>query len=407
MVVRFCRRDIALLTLALCLCATGARAQMLQRGIVIDRVECSDDTAQTYALYLPSGYSPERTWSLLLAFHPAARGRLMVEKYQAAAEQYGYIVAASNNSRNGPYAVSMAAAQAMMTDVSRRFSIDPRRVYLAGMSGGARVAMGLALANNNVAGVIASSAGYPDSQPRTSVPFAVFSTAGIEDFNYIEMRLLDRPRTRRAAPGADRACPTARSPSCGRSAVKHRPADVVPQPLVVKHELANRLRELVTLPPALESPCAVALAFRRARTCGLDRIGGRTEFVRGDVRDDPGLAGSVRGMPRCPTQVPGRGHGLAGRRASLGHLDLATHPGASMLDRLTRSWVLRLSRLEQVKDVLRARCRPKREELVIRIGEGPTAADRHEARVSDLREDHGRHSYHPHPPNTFRRPGCG
>ena len=148
-----------------------------------------------YALYLPSGYAPERTWSLLLAFHPAARGRLMVEKYQAAAEQYGYIVAASNNSRNGPYAVSMAAAQAMMTDVSRRFSIDPQRVYLAGMSGGARVAMGIALTNHNVAGVIASSAGYPDSQPRASVPFAVFSTAGIEDFNYIEMRLLDRKLT--------------------------------------------------------------------------------------------------------------------------------------------------------------------------------------------------------------------
>jgi hypothetical protein len=26
---------------------------------------------------------------------------------------------------------------------------------------------------------------------------------------------------------------------------------------------------------------------------------------------------------------------------------------------------------------------------VIRIGEGPTAADRHETRISDLREDHG------------------
>ena len=195
MFVRFCRRRIPLLTLALCLGATGARAQVLQRGMVIDRVECSDDTAQTYALYLPSGYAPERRWSLLLAFHPAARGRLMVEKYQAAAERYGYIVAASNNSRNGPYAVSMAAAQAMMTDVSRRFSIDPQRVYLAGMSGGARVAMGIALTNHNVAGVIASSAGYPDSQPRASVPFAVFSTAGIEDFNYIEMRLLDRKLT--------------------------------------------------------------------------------------------------------------------------------------------------------------------------------------------------------------------
>src|SRR4029450_10547964 len=72
------------------------------------------------------------------------------------------------------------------------FSIDPQRVYLAGMSGGARVATGIARANNNIAGVSASSAGYPDSQPRASVPFAIFGTAGTEDFNYIEMRLLDR-----------------------------------------------------------------------------------------------------------------------------------------------------------------------------------------------------------------------
>ena len=43
-----------------------------------------------------------------------------------------------------------------------------------------------------------------------------------------------------------------------RSAVKHRPADVVTQPLVVKYELANRLRELVTLPLALKSPCGRA-----------------------------------------------------------------------------------------------------------------------------------------------------
>jgi hypothetical protein len=170
-------------------------AQELQRGTPIDSVQCADDSSQTYALYLPFRYSTDRTWNLLLAFHPAARGRLMVEKYQAAAEQYGYIVAASNHSRNGPWAVSMAAAKAMASDVGRRFSIDPRRVYVTGMSGGARVAMGAALASNSIAGVIASSAGYPDSHPRTTVPFVVFSTAGTEDFNYIEMRQLDRKLT--------------------------------------------------------------------------------------------------------------------------------------------------------------------------------------------------------------------
>src|SRR2546429_3263716 len=91
-------------------------------------------------------------------------------------------------------------------------------------------------------------------------------------------------------------------------AVEDRPADVVPQPLVVEYELANRLRELVALPPTLESPCALARSFRRGSTCRLDRIGGRTELVRGHVCDHRGLAGSVCGMPCCPTQGSGCAH---------------------------------------------------------------------------------------------------
>jgi dienelactone hydrolase len=174
---------------------TSGAAQDLSRGTIVDEVKCAADPAQSYALYLPSTYSPDRTWSLLIAFHPAARGRLMVEKYRAAAEEYGYIVAASNTSRNGPWSVSAAAVQAIWPDLGRRFSIDANRIYVTGMSGGARVAMQVALGNNNIAGVIASSAGYPDSQPRKSVPFAVFGTAGTEDFNYFEMRQLDRKLT--------------------------------------------------------------------------------------------------------------------------------------------------------------------------------------------------------------------
>jgi len=167
-------------------------AQALPTGTIVDDLKCAADPTQSYALYLPSQYTPDRQWNLLIAFHPAARGRAMVEKYRAAAERYGYIVAASNNSRNGPWNVSVAAVKAMTVDLSQRFSINPQRVYATGMSGGARVAMELALANTTVAGVIASSAGFPDSQPRTSVKFAVFATAGTDDFNYLEMRLLDR-----------------------------------------------------------------------------------------------------------------------------------------------------------------------------------------------------------------------
>jgi hypothetical protein len=84
------------------------------------------------------------------------------------------------------------------------------------------------------------------------------------------------------------------------SAVEDRPADVVPQPLVVEHEIADRLRELRALPRALALSGSVALVFRHRRPGGLDRVRRRAEVVRGDVRDSSGLAGRVGGMPRRP-----------------------------------------------------------------------------------------------------------
>jgi poly(3-hydroxybutyrate) depolymerase len=171
--------------------AAPCPAQQLAKGTILDDVKCVADGTESYALYIPSTYSPDRQWNLLMAFHPAARGRAMVEKYRAAAEQYGYIVAGSNTSRNGPWAVSSKAVQAMALDLGQRFAIDARRVYLTGMSGGARVALQVALGTKAIAGVITSSAGFPDSEPRRSVPFAIFGTAGTEDFNYLEMRAMD------------------------------------------------------------------------------------------------------------------------------------------------------------------------------------------------------------------------
>lgn len=165
--------------------------QSFPRGAIVDEVRCADDPSESYALYLPSDYTADRPWNLLLAFHPAARGQVMVEAYRAAAERYGYVVAASTTSRNGSWDVSAKAVRAMSRDVGRRFAIDAGRLYLTGHSGGARVAMEVALGPNDIAGVIASSAGFPDAKPRRSVRFAVFATAGTEDFNYLELRRLD------------------------------------------------------------------------------------------------------------------------------------------------------------------------------------------------------------------------
>ena len=63
------------------------------------------------------------------------------------------------------------------------------------------------------------------------------------------------------------------------------------------------------LPPALASPRACALPRGRGGTRGLDRISGRAEFVRGDVRD-------------CRRLAPGRAH----RREPWDVLDIVSTP---------------------------------------------------------------------------------
>lgn len=177
------------------LISLAAYAEDFPLGKILNEVKCASDPSQSYALYLPSNYSADRTWPLILAFAPMAHGRFPVERLHEAAEKYGYIVAGSNNSRNGDWKSSLAAIRAMPADVTARFSVDTKRVYTAGFSGGARVAMHVAESSGKIAGVIACSAGFPDGHAHKSALFPIYATVGTEDFNYLEMRELDRTLT--------------------------------------------------------------------------------------------------------------------------------------------------------------------------------------------------------------------
>ena len=138
-------------------------------------------------------------------------------------------------------------------------------------------------------------------------------------------------------------------------------------------------------------PAASASAGGACGPGGLDRVGRGPEVVRGDVRDAGGLAGRVGSPPSGSTQLPGRAHGVAARRARPHHRQVAARPGPPCLDRLTWARVVGTHGLEGVEHVLRAGCRPQREEVVVGIREGATAPDRDEAGVGTLREGSPRH----------------
>ncbi len=170
-----------------------------QPGRITDPVVTAKDPRQSYALYLPSSYTPAKRYPVIFAFDPGARGKVPVEVFAPAAESRGYIVVGSNNSQNGPFQPPIEAFLAMLDDVQQRFAVDPQRLYAAGFSGGARVA-GLAgfFCSGCIHAVIACGAGLPlglNSDRQAQLP-PYFFAVGRYDFNYFEV--LDAARALRS-----------------------------------------------------------------------------------------------------------------------------------------------------------------------------------------------------------------
>jgi len=171
---------------------------VLPQGELIEKVTCARDPSQSYALYLPRNYEKSRKWPVLYAFDPGERGRVPVERFKDAAQQFGWIVVGSNNSRNASIQSSIDSWNAIIRDTTDRFSVDDTRAYATGFSGGARVALTFATqCKNCLAGVIAGGAAFPPGiEPAPTMQFTIFGIAGVDDFNFTEIKELDEKLTR-------------------------------------------------------------------------------------------------------------------------------------------------------------------------------------------------------------------
>ena len=85
----------------------------------------------------------------------------------------------------------LAAMKAMWADTHAKLSIDDKRVFASGFSGGARVSFWMSsLYPQNVAGVIAIGAGTSDGKVEPK-GMAVWLMCGESDFNLKELEALD------------------------------------------------------------------------------------------------------------------------------------------------------------------------------------------------------------------------
>jgi hypothetical protein len=183
---------ILTMMVAACGSGNGISQQDTETGKVLPVVKCSSDTVITYALFVPSKYNPDKKWPLIIAFDPHAAGQLPVNLLSEEAEKYGFIVAGSNNSKNGmEFSESKAIYQKLLNDLTVRFSIDTSLIYTLGFSGGGRVAGSLAMTEGGIAGAISCGAGLSSNGQPVRHPFSFLGIAGTGDFNWTELASID------------------------------------------------------------------------------------------------------------------------------------------------------------------------------------------------------------------------
>jgi len=196
--------------LSLAVPAAGALPPAAPAGQITERVACVADPTQSYARYLPPGYTADKRWPVIVLMDPRGRAMVPLRLFSEAAGRRGYILISSyGTASDGPAEVNAKAMAVLLPETEQRYSVDVKRLYLAGFSGTARAAWEFATRlKGHVAGLIGFGGGFPPRfTPSPDPGFSFFGGAGTTDFNYEEMLALDARLQRLGIPHRFRSYP--------------------------------------------------------------------------------------------------------------------------------------------------------------------------------------------------------
>lgn len=105
-----------------------------------------DSTKQTYELFVPRGLDARKPAAAILFISPGEKA-MGYASWQQACQELGVILAGPHAAGNDcPMQRRVRIVMDVLDDLRRKFNIDPDRTYIAGFSGGGRVACGIGFA---------------------------------------------------------------------------------------------------------------------------------------------------------------------------------------------------------------------------------------------------------------------
>ena len=143
---------------------------------------CKLDPKNTYEVYIPERANPAEKLPLLVIIDSHGSGKFALDKFKQGAKQYPAVLIASNLVKNGLEGYE-GAIRTLIEDVRQKYPVG-ETVFMTGFSGGARMALGYALAHPLNGLILCGALASPDQINALRCP--VISISGMDDFNFME-----------------------------------------------------------------------------------------------------------------------------------------------------------------------------------------------------------------------------
>ena len=168
----------------------SAQQITLKKGSIIDSISVNDSISENFSLYLPTNFDISKKWPIVYVFDMQGRGKQVLSMFRQAAEEEGYILAASNSINDSiSLTKNILISSRMFNKVYEMLPIKKGRSYSAGFAGGGRLASLVPIFVKEIKGVITCGSTVANEEalsPKNA--FHLIGIVGNEDYNYVPLK---------------------------------------------------------------------------------------------------------------------------------------------------------------------------------------------------------------------------
>jgi hypothetical protein len=169
------------------ICSMSASAQKitLKKGEIIENLPVNDSLSSTFSLFLPSNFTTDRQWPLLVVFDMEGKERQALSMFLISAEKEGYVLAAPKVLDSVSITNNMVTTLGTIESVVGMLPIKNERIYTAGTASGGRFASLTPTFIKGIKGVMTISASLANTELLSSrQSFHFIGMVNRSNYNY-------------------------------------------------------------------------------------------------------------------------------------------------------------------------------------------------------------------------------